>query len=130
MIRGTTAQFKFKLPYPKSELAWATIKFWQTNNPSSLLPINKQLSHCDAPEDEMKLCVSLTPDETRRFSEKYKAQVQMRAQHGPSGTIFGNRTALITVYPMRDDIIDEDPMLPAEDESGWIVLDGETIATP
>jgi hypothetical protein len=75
----------------------------------------------------MELCVSLTPDETIRFSEKRKAKVQMRAQHMLSGTIFGSRTQLVTVYPMNDEIIEEDPMMPAENKEGWIILDGETI---
>jgi hypothetical protein len=73
MIRGTTAQFKFKLPYTKEELAWATIKFWQSRNTNPLLPITKKLEHCDAPDDSKELCVSLTAEETARFSDKYKA---------------------------------------------------------
>ena len=129
MIRGTTAQFKFKLPYPKAELSWATIKFWQPGNTNAYLPITKKLVHCDSPEDSTELYVSLTADETMRFSEKYKAKVQLRAQHAESGTVFGNRTQLITVYPMNDEILGEDPTLPAENEEGWVVLDGETIAT-
>lgn len=128
MIRGTTAQFKFKLPYAKSELIWATIKFWQQDNPNPYLPITKKLEHCDSPEDSMELCVSLTADETIRFSEKRKAKVQIRAQHMQSGTIFGSRPQLITVYPMNDEILEEDPMLPAENEEGWIVFDGKMIA--
>ena len=128
MIRGTTAQFKFKLPYPKEELLWATIKFWQNDNTNPYLPITKKLEHCDSPDDSNELYVSLTPDETIRFSEKRKAKVQMRAQHASSGAIFGNHVQLITVYPMNDDILDEDPTMPAENEDGWIILDGETIA--
>jgi hypothetical protein len=129
MIRGTTAQFKFKLPYAKAELLWATIKFWQSGNPNPFLPITKKLEHCDAPDDSTDLYVSLTADETKRFSEKYKAKVQLRAQHTESGTIFGNRPQLITVYPMNDEILDEDPTMPAENEEGWIILDGDTIVT-
>jgi len=128
MIRGTTAQFKFKLPYTKSELLWATIKFWQEGNSSPYLPITKKLEHCDSPEDSTELCVSLTADETIRFSEKRKVKVQIRAQHAQNGTIFGSHPQLITVYPMNDEILDEDPMMPAENEEGWIILDGETIA--
>ena len=127
MIRGTTAQFKFKLPYNKAELLWVTIKFWQTGNPSSNLPITKKLVHCDAQDDSTELCVSLTADETMRFSEKYKAKVQLRAQHAENGTVFGTHPKLVTVYPMDDDILDEDPMMPAENDEGWIVLDGESI---
>ena len=127
MIRGTTAQFKFKLPYPKEELLWTTIKFWQPNNLSSLLPITKKLEHCEASDNPMELCVSLTAEETMRFSEKYKAKLQLRAQHGASGTVFGNRPQLITVYPMNDEILNEDPTLPAKNEDGWVVLDGKPI---
>lgn len=50
MVRGATAQFKFKLPYPAGEFNWATIKFWQPNNigtPTAPLPITKTLQHCD-----------------------------------------------------------------------------------
>ena len=129
MIRGTTAQFKFKLPYTKSELTWATIKFWQPGNTSSLLPITKKLEHCDAPDDSKELCVSLTAEETQRFSEKYKAKVQMRAQHTESGSVFGSRTKLVSVYPMDDKILEEDPMMPAENKEGWVILDGGTVAT-
>ena len=127
MIRGTTAQFKFKLPYTKSELEWITIKFWQPGNNTYFLPITKRLEHCDAADDSKELYVSLTPEETALFSDKYKARVQLRARCITSGTTFGCRTKIITVYPMPDDIIEEDPMLPAENEEGWIVLDGETI---
>lgn len=129
MIRGTTAQYKFKLPYKKSELVWATIKFWQPGNLGTTqapLPITKKLEHCDSPDDSTELCVSLTPEETSRFSEKYKAKTQIRAQHSESGTVFGSRPQLITVYPMNDEILDEDPILPAEN-NGWYILDGETI---
>jgi hypothetical protein len=129
MIRGTTAQFKFKLPYTKAELTWATIKFWQPGNMSSLLPITKRLEHCDAPDDSNELCVSLTAEETQRFSEKYKAKLQIRAQHTKSGTVFGSRTQLITVYPMNDEILEEDPTMPSENEEGWVVFDGEAIIT-
>ena len=127
MIRGTTAHFTFKIPYPKDELAWATIKFWQEGNTSLYLPITKKLEHCDAPEGSMELCVSLTADETKRFSEKYKGKVQIRAQHSTDGTIFGNRPTLFTVYPMNDGILDEDPTLPAENADNWVVFDGGTV---
>ena len=129
MIRGTTAQFKFNIPCTKSELEWATIKFWQPNNPNKLLPITKSLSNCHNPEDSKELYISLTAEETSRFSDKYKAMLQFRAQHANSGTIFGIKTQQITVYPMSDEILKENPTMPDEDENGFIILDGETIAT-
>ena len=135
MIRGTTAQFKFNLPYTKAELMWVTIKFWQLGNTSTLLPITKTLEHCDAPDNSKELYVSLTAEETMRFSEKRKANVQLRARAN-DGTIFGCSPKLITVYPMYGDITGdptlppgegEYPVLPPENEEGWIIFDGETI---
>lgn len=128
MIRGTTAQFKFQLPYPKGELLWATIQFWQPGNPNQFDPITKKLIHCDGPDDAPELYVSLTTEETMRFSEKYKGKVQLRAQHANSGAVFGSRTILFPVYPMNDEILDEDPALPAVNEEGWVILDGKPIS--
>lgn len=127
VIRGTTAQFKFKLLYPKEELSWATIKFWQPSNLNKLLPITKKLDDCVQTNVSNELCVSLTAEETSRFLDKYKAKVQLRAQHAESGTIFGCKPIAFIVYPMSDEIIKEDPTLPAEDEDGFIILDGDAI---
>lgn len=134
MIRGTTAQFKFNLPYTKSELMWAIIKFWQPGNLNPLLPISKNLDHCDAPDGSTELYVSLTAEETTRFSEKRRARVQLKSQAN-DGTIFGCLPKLISVYPMRDDMIEDptlppdndDPVLPPESPEGWIIFDGEAI---
>lgn len=127
MIRGTNAQFKFKLPYRKEELLWVTIKFWQSGNDTPLLPITKKLEQCGGPSNSTELYVSLTSEETMRFSEKYKAKVQLRSQH-MDGTIFGSHTQLITVYPMNDDILEEDPNIPIpDDNNGVIVFDGKSI---
>lgn len=131
MIRGTTAQFKFKLPYAKRELLSATIKFWQPNNTNNLLPIIRtldadKLNDCFVSDDSKELCISLTSEETSRFSDKYKAKVQLIAQH-IDGTNFGSRPQVVTVYPMPDDIIG--PTMPGANEEGWIVLDGETVVT-
>lgn len=127
MIRGTTAQFNFKLPYTKEDLAWATIKFWQPNNSNTLLPVIKQLADCSNSSDPNKLCVSLTSEETSRFSDKHKARVQLIAQHASSGTVFGTKPELISVYPMPDDIIIDQPDIPPATEDGLIIFDGEAI---
>lgn len=68
------------------------------------MPITKKLEDCVAPDDTKWLCVSLTAEETSRFLDKYKAKVQLRAQHAESGTVFGIKPKLVTVYPMSDDI--------------------------
>ena len=127
MVRGTTAQFKFKLPYSYDELASITVRFWQPGNPNTSLPIFKYKIHCEE-RAEKEIYVSLRPSETALFSDKYKAKMQLRAQP-ISGVSFGSKECLITVYPMPDDIIVEDtelPDVPTADE--WIVLDGDSIA--
>ena len=128
MIRGTTAQFKFKLPYTKEEIQSATIRFWQPNNTNNLPIIltldSTKLNDCFISDNSKELCVSLTSEETIRFSDRYKAKTQLRGQH-VNGTTFGSRPQIITVYPMPDDMID--PTLPSANDEGWIVLDGETV---
>lgn len=128
MIRGTTAQFKFKLPYAKNDLQWVTMKFWQPGNEGTEdapLPIIKKKSHCDSADDSKELIVSLTAGETLRFSDKFKAKVQMRAQH-KSGLVFGSKERVITVYPIQNDLT-QDAILPGETDDGWIVLDGQPV---
>ena len=174
MIRGTTAQFKFKLPCAKGNLLYATVKFWQPGNSGTLeapLPITKRLADCygfesseqiniekwnsgnyeeiksnlgisgkswnELTDEEKKkfatesfeeLCVSLTAEETLRFSDQSKAKVQLRAQQ-KDGTVFASHQQLITVYPIIDDIITDDPSFPEDENSdGLIVLDGKPIA--
>ena len=128
VIRGTTAQFKFKLPYSKDSLEWVTIKFWQPGNPSEQLPITKTKAHCSSTDSPNEICVSLSATETAMFSDKYKARVQLRAQPF-ADTPFGSRQQLFTVYPMLDDIITDDsaasPEIPIE--HGWMILDGEAV---
>lgn len=125
MIRGTTAQFKFKLPCAKEELQWAKIKFWQSQNPSTYLPITKNLDHCSvSPDSPETIYVSLTPEETLWFSDKYKAKVQLRAMKN-DGTTFANKEKLVTVYSINDDFVDD--LIATENEQGWIILDGESI---
>ena len=128
MIRGTTAQFKFDLPYSFDSLEFVTIKFWQPGNPSEMLPIKKTKTNCYSPSGSTELYVSLSASETKEFSDKYKARVQLRAQvYG--GSSFGSRQQLITVYPMLDEIIEDgtttEPSTPTE--SRPIILDGGEI---
>ena len=128
MIRGTTAQFKFKLPYTLDDLQWVIMQFWQPeNNGSSTapLPIIKKKEKPELSGDSKELLVSLTCEQTLRFTDKLKARVQLRAQH-INGTVFASHQELVTVYPLPDDLVNE-PILPGEDEDGWVVLDGEAI---
>lgn len=127
MIRGTTAQFKFKLPYSYDELTSITIKFWQPGNPSRELPLFKYKTHCNE-RAKNEIYVSLRPSETALFSDKYKAKLQLIAQPN-IGAPFGCKEQLVTVYPMPDDIIIDDPTVDPDVpiEEGWVILDGDTI---
>lgn len=135
MIRGTTAQFKFMLPYSLNELNSVTIKFWQPGNPNHSLPIYKYKQNCEE-RVEREIYVSLRPYETALFSDKYKAKLQLRAQPN-IGAQFGSKEQIITVYPMPDDIIIDDPTVDPDipvnpdtpTEYGWIILDGQAIVS-
>lgn len=130
MIKGTTAQFKLKLPCTKADLLWATMTVGQTGNSgttSAPLPIIKRKSDCTGDDTSKELYFSLTALETARFSEKLKAYVQFRAQNN-EGTVFGNRTMYVTVYPMSDAILDEDdPIIPEPGGEELTVLDAGEI---
>ena len=128
MIRGTTAYFKFKMPYAFNQVASVTITFEQNHNDgpseSRPLPIIKTLSHCTQ-TGENELSVSLNPEETSRFVDVYKAYVQMIALT-VEGHKFGCKEQEIIVYPGTDDI--EDPVIPPDDDDdGVIILDGGLI---
>ena len=134
VIRGTTASFKFKLPYKRSHLQWVNIKFWQDGNagsPAGSLPITKTLAHCFYSSDPYELYIVLLPTETIQFSDKTKAKVQLGAQ-AIDGTIFASRETLISVYPINDEILDGEggsgsPLPPDIDGDGLIILDGSVI---
>lgn len=130
MIRGTTAQFRFKIPCTYNDLEWVAIKFWQNGNigtPNSSLPIIKSKGYCSVSESG-ELCVSLTAEETMRFSDKSKARVQLSAKKW-DGTQFASHQQLITVYPMQDDIITPPEAELPDDEAGdgWTLLDAGPI---
>lgn len=130
MIRGTNAEFRFKLPYDYDELSAVQIVFWQDNNsgPSNQrpLPIYKAKPQCIKGDAPNILCVTLHQEETLRFTEKRKAKVQLRATT-TTGTPIACKEQLITVYPVYDDSVLDDliPTTPTYD--GLIVLDGQKI---
>jgi hypothetical protein len=128
MIRGTAQPFKFILPHSLEALDWITVEFSQPNNPDESLPIIKNKTHCS--ERDGAIYVSLNANETKKFSDKYKAKVQLRAQ--PLGGVpFGNIPQLVTVYPMSDNIIDADTENdnPAPTQDEWTTLDGGAIGS-
>lgn len=132
MIRGTTAQFKFNLPYNVSDIATAKINFWQENysgpNPTRPLPIVKVLSQCSESNVPDELLVFLNKEETLRFLDDRKAYVQLHAKT-KDGTAFASKQEMITVYPVYDDSILDDDILPTPtpDYGDIIILDGEPI---
>ena len=132
MIRGTTAQFKFLLPYNRNDISKATIVFWQDGNDGTAeapLPIYKSLEQCLTTNNPREISVTLSKSETLRFSEERKACVQLTATT-LEGTRFGSKQELITVYPIFDDSVLGDDITPTpgdDEESGWIVLDGKPI---
>jgi len=142
MIRGTTAQFQFKLPYDKQNVQSAEVVFWQQNN-SGLdedfpLPIKKvYVLDMDSGGsivtsgpwnwvDDSTLAVKLWQSETLTFSDKYKARVQLRAK-STDGLVFASSQEVITVYPIYLDYPLGDDIIPTPDIDGTIILDGEDI---
>lgn len=106
MIRGTTAQFQFNLPYQCCDLSLIKVTFWQSNNngPSDdrPLPIVKFIR--DLSGDSKVITVKLSEDETLRFLDKYKAYVQLRGKT-IEGSVFASKPQMITVYPLYDNAI-------------------------
>lgn len=142
MTRGTVAQFQFKLPYSKENVQSAEVVFWQSNN-SGLdddfpLPIKKGYALETSVDgsivtsgpwnwiDDNTLAVKLWQQETLTFSDKYKARVQLRAK-STDGLVFASPQEVITVYPIYGDYPLGDEIIPAPDEEGTIILDGEDI---
>lgn len=142
MIRGTTAGFTFTLPYPVNKLARATVTFWQDGYEGTEfypLPIIKSFDNFSESDNSEQLTVTLSPFETRCFTDKLKARVQLVARtreikNGETNEIiepsvrFASRVSLITVHPINDDMIEDNPEdIAPTDEEGWIILDGQEI---
>lgn len=129
MIRGTTAQFKFQIPYDFYDLALVNVVFWQCNNngpdESRPLPIVKIKEDCSWSAENKEITVVLQPEETARFLDDRKARVQFSATT-ESGIRFASSQQEITVYPIYNDSLFGDIILPSE-SNGVIVLDGGVI---
>ena len=130
MIRGANAEFRFNLPYNFSDLDRVKITFWQDMyaGPSNErpLPVVKVLEQCRQGSNPHELSITLNQEETLRFTDKRKAKAQLRATT-KTGIPFASKEQLIPVYPVKDDSILDDEMLPTPDLDGWIYLDGENI---
>jgi hypothetical protein len=130
MIRGTNAQFIFKLPYNFNQLGSAKVMFWQNDNDgpsmSRPLPIIKILPQCSQSKEPNELCVTLNQEETLRFVETRKAYVQLRAVT-VDGIPIASKQKTITVEPAYDDSVFDDDIIPTPEYDGYIYLDGQTI---
>lgn len=142
MVRGTTAQFQFKLPYSKYDVEVAEVSLWQPNNFNGLneeypLPIKKNYTQklsesgsviTEGPwnwVDDYTLSIKVWELETLTFSDKLKAKIQLRGT--ANGVTFASAQELITVYPIYGDH-PLNPDIPSEpDEDGYIILDGDDI---
>ena len=130
MIRGTTACFRFKLPYVVEQIRSVTITFWQTNNTGTVdapLPIVKTLMSCSFTNNPREISVTLNPHETARFSSRFKGQVQFEGET-IDGVKFGGKPTLFSVYPNKNTSAEK----PLEPESSgqygdFVVLDGGEI---
>lgn len=131
MIRGTTANFRFKLPYEVEQVQTVMITFWQTNNTGTIsapLPIVKDLLSCSITDNPYELSVTLSPHETARFSSQLKMQVQLEGVTF-EGVKFGNEPEMFNVYPNKNISPDlpDDPIMPPDLDGEFIVLDGGNI---
>ena len=151
MIRGTTATFKFKMPHQLQYIDQVKVTFWQNGHygiAGSELPKSKiytPKTTCESlPENDpyhtsTDLIVVLSGSETKAFTDKLKARVQIKAsniaytnENGVTiaASTFGSRPQLFTVYPMEDGIIDGvyDEDMPTEN-NGYIILSGGNIVS-
>lgn len=130
VIKGTTAQFKFRLPYELNEVAWLSVSFWQKRNlkaDGKPIQISKIYTESDviaalSTGTPKEIQITLTAEETIMFSDKWKLQVQLRGKTINAIT-FGSKEQLFTVYPMSEDV----GMVPGETVDGWVILDGESV---
>ena len=116
MIRGTTQQFRFELPYHYSELVNLKIAFWQEDNQGTgdyKLPIIKSIENddkIDISDDGNAVYVTLNVKETLAFECDKKAYVQLWATTQTNA--FGSHAKQFTVYPMNsvllEGVVDEE----------------------
>lgn len=128
MIRGTSEQFQFKIPYKYEDVQFVEIVFWQDDvigTVDSPFPIKKYLSACDDTSGTNILSLTLQPNETARFTDKKKAFIYLTGRT-LEGSVFSNRKYTITVYPMYGSELFE-PSNPPGTDDGWRIVDGGHI---
>lgn len=129
MIRGTYAQFKFKMPYKFSELHIAEIIFWQDGYNGEVgrpLPIKKVLGQCSVGNSPYELVVTLNSEETLRFTDELRGKVQLRAKTFEAHS-FASEEERFTVYPMYDDSIIGEDVESTPGYAGYVILDAGEV---
>lgn len=136
MIRGTTSQFKFEIPYDFSDLKSVNVVFWQDGNdgPSEArkLPLILQYNKDDGglpnslswSSESNQIVATFDPEQTARFMDDRTAKIQLSATT-TSGIRFASEQQSITVYPIYEgmEFSDEDVAKPSPND-GYIILDG------
>jgi hypothetical protein len=131
MIRGTTAQFKFNLPYPLKDITSAEVNFWQKADgvvDGKTILVTRNLM-CSGSGDPLKreVYVLLTQEETLRFSEKKHGYVQFRGV-AADGSVFASKQEDFIVYPFcKDDPIGGVTPPADEDDNGWIIINSGVV---
>ena len=127
MIRGTSQEFRFKLPYAYNTVNELCAIFGQDNyqgptqyRPLPIVKIKDQGRRVDA----YHWSVTLNSEETLRFSNKRKAKVRLIGKT-KSGASFATKESLINVYG-DNSILDGDILLTPTDQ-GLVILDGQPI---
>jgi hypothetical protein len=137
MIRGTTAPFKFNVPYAWKEICAIEATFTQKKDDGSQLSIIKAYDtrwnvninpggFTPDVDNPNIVYVVLDPEETLRFSDKRKAKVQIKVYCQHKGTV-ANKPVLFTVYPINNDSILEDAGEPVP-ENNMRILDAGKIS--
>lgn len=138
MIRGTTAPFKFTVPYEWSEICAIEATFTQKKDDGSILSLIKQYDTrwvdninpggFTPDENNSKIIyVVLDPGETLQFSDKRKGHVQIKV-YSPNKGIVANKSQRFTVYPINNDDILEDIGKPIPEQDGIRILDAGEIS--
>ena len=127
MIRGTTAPFKFIIPYPFDEVSKIVATFKQKHNKGigNPIPIMKMYDTSASRNDGFaaseqnptEVYITLNPEETLRFSDKEKGYIQIQVYYQGRDIAVSNVPEKFTVYPVFNDtpIVDMEPTEIVED---------------
>jgi hypothetical protein len=141
MIRGTTAPFKFEVPYDTSAISAMVVKWSQKHYDgvgTAKLPLEKwylpSKSRNDgfafSDENPKEIQTILTEEETLRFTDKEKAYMQIRVQfdfgEDKGQVVRASLPQKITVYPaLYEDQIGSST--PSEIIDDFYIYDAGTI---